>query len=386
MTTLEIYPVVAKIPSRESAQRFTIDGGRELESRIAKFCSEVRDGVRGIVAESKLEGVLLGGGYGRGEGGVLRAGTRESLYNDLEFYVFVDGNRFINRLRYEPALHHLAEAITPRAGVEIEFNIISLDYLRQSPPSMFYYDLVMGHHQVWGKEHLLHGCEHHRQSPRLPLTEATRLMMNRCTGLLFARNRLRQQEFAREDADFVGRNLSKVQLACGDAILTALGEYHWSCRERHRRLAALAEDEESTWLDEIRRHHAEGLEFKLHPRICPDKASTLQPHFEVISELARQVWLWLESRRFDAPFDSISQYLSAKRTGCPGQEVWRNRLLTARAFGLPAMFRSEGRHHPRERVLADLASLLWQRESSENNSAPYAARMAHYQKAWQQVR
>ena len=42
-----------------------------------------------------------------------------------------------------------------------------------------------------------------------------------------------------DDADFVGRNLAKDQLAFGDVLLTAHGQYHWSCQERHRRLECL---------------------------------------------------------------------------------------------------------------------------------------------------
>jgi hypothetical protein len=385
MISLEQSPITTKVSSPDESTRFTLDGSKELEARLAKICSEIRDGVRGIVVESKLEGILLGGGYGRGEGGVMRNGTKDLPYNDLEFYVFVSGNRFLNRLRYEPALHHLADAITPRAGLEVEFNVISIEYLRHSPRSMFYYDLVMGHQLLWGDEHLLDGCEHHRQAARLPTSEATRLMMNRCTGLLFAREKLARDKFSPEDADFVGRNLAKAQLACGDAILTALGEYHWSCRERHERLKSLAAEEDSPWLDEVRQHHAEGLEFKLHPRVCSDSAAALVPRFKVISDLTRQVWLWLESRRFDQPFNSITEYLSANQNGGDNQ-CWRNRLFTARAFGLSTMFQPEACRHPRERVMADLASLLWQGETSLNRSPSCAARLAQFRKAWQRVR
>jgi hypothetical protein len=37
---------------------------------------------------------------------------------------------------------------------------------------------------------------------------------------------------------------------------------------------------------------SEGLEFKLHPRVCSDSAAALVPRFKVISDLTRQVWLW----------------------------------------------------------------------------------------------
>src|SRR2546430_13631947 len=93
----------------------------------------------------------------------------------------------------------------------------------------------MGNRWLRGEERLLTGCEQHRDAKRIPVSEATRLMMNRCSGLLLARERLERAEFSPGDADFVGRNLAKAQLAFGDTILTAFGRYDWSCLERHKR-------------------------------------------------------------------------------------------------------------------------------------------------------
>src|SRR2546430_11696875 len=57
--------------------------------------------------------------------------------------------------------------------------------LRRSGRGMFYYDLVLGHKWIIGEDKLLAGCEHHRQADLIPRWEATRLLMNRCSGLLF---------------------------------------------------------------------------------------------------------------------------------------------------------------------------------------------------------
>ena len=48
----------------------------------------------------KLSAVVLGGGYGRGEGGVLRTEHGDHLYNDLDFFVFADGTSRREALRH----------------------------------------------------------------------------------------------------------------------------------------------------------------------------------------------------------------------------------------------------------------------------------------------
>jgi hypothetical protein len=344
-------------------QRFTLDGSDELESHLARTCKRVLDGVQDIVPSDKLEALLLGGGYGRGEGGVLRTQIGDEPYNDLEFYVCLRGNRFLNERRYRAALHELAHRLSAGARVEVEFKIFSLARLRHSAPAMFYYDLVMGHRWLRGNESLLGGCEHHHDAKRLPLSEATRLMMNRCSGLLFARERLHRQSFTAEDADFVGRNFAKAQLAFGDAVLTAFGQYHHSCLERQDRLLRLKTCENLPWSSEIRRNHAVGVEFKLHPYRTSAPVETLKAQGEELAALGVQLWLWLESRRLRRPFLSAREYALSSVGKCPEQKAWRSCLANALVFGPAILLNAGASRHPGEKILHSLALLLWEAET-----------------------
>src|SRR5688572_22876775 len=163
-------------PATSGGPRFTLDGNDELEQHLDEACRMVLEGVRSIIPEWKLDALLLGGGYGRGQGGVLRTEAGDRPYNDLEFYVFLRGNTFLNEQRYRAALRDLAEELTPVSGVEVEFKIHSLAKLRRSPVTMFYYDLMLGHRRLWGGKQILAGCQGHREPKNIPLSEATRLL------------------------------------------------------------------------------------------------------------------------------------------------------------------------------------------------------------------
>ena len=409
--SLETGSVRSLPPSATVKPRFTLDGSEELERHLDRTCQSVLAGVQSIVPERKLEALLLGGGYGRGEGGVLktetgegirkrdlsagdkeverrspapplpgeRAGVRAILhpsvltvdkpYNDLEFYVFLRGNTLLNERRYRAALHDLAERLTPGAGVEVEFKILSLPKLRRSPATMFYYDLMMGHRWLRGEESLLASCEPHREAKNIPLSEATRLLMNRCTGLLFARERLQRAPFTAQDADFVGRNLAKAQLAFGDSVLTAFGQYHWSCRERNRRLNRLVADEDLPWLPEVQRQHGEAVEFKLHPRRGTASSTELQKQHAKLTALGLQLWLWLEWRRLKRSFASARDYALCPINKCPEANAWRNRLVNVKTFGPSAFFAPRASRYPRERLLHTLALLLWEAATFETPGA-----------------
>lgn len=337
--------------------RFTVNGRAELEAKLNCICSCVARGVRACIPARTLQGLLLAGGYGRGEGGVLRTAERDLPYNDLEFFVFIRGMTRLNELRYAGTLHELAERMTQLAGIEVEFKILSLGKLRRSAPSMFYYDLMMGHDWLIGSESLLHGCEHHADASRIPLHEATRLLMNRCSGLLYAKSRLQEPEFSSDDADFVNRNIAKAQLAMGDVLLAMHGTYHWSCRVRRERLQEM----ETTFpcMEQIKRHHRDGVHFKLLPDNGTEGKASLETRLDEISQLAQSLWLWLESRRLGRAFRNVQGYALSPAPKCPEHAWWKNAAINVRTFKSRCFKAGALLRYPRERLLRSLSLLLW---------------------------
>lgn len=346
-------------PGANLASRFTLNGGVALELHLSNVCTSVLTGIARIIPASELAGIALGGGYGRGEGGVLKTPLGDEPYNDLEFYILVRGHALWSRLRHEKLLQELSERLSLSAGVELEFKITSQAQLRRDRQSLFYHDLLMGHRWVLGDDSLFTGCEHHRDARTIPLSEATRLLMNRCSGLLFARQKLAQERFSAEDADFVGRNITKTRLALGDAVLIALGKYHWSCLERGYRLGSLAAKEDMLWIEEVRQGHAAGIEFKLQPHRSALSRVALLEQLRSVRSLALKTWLWLESRRLGGSFLSPGDYVSSGLNKWPDTGGWRNRLANARVFGAWVRPLSSHRRHPRERILNALTLLLW---------------------------
>ncbi len=369
-------PVARPVSKPET--RFTLNGSDALEQHLANVCKKVSAGIGRIIPKHKLEGLALGGGYGRGEGGVLQMPEGDQPYNDLEFYVFVRGLSWLNERRFAKALHELGDELSLIAGIELEFKITSAAKLRRSPQSLFYHDLIMGHRWLLGNDSLFAGCEHHRDARTIPLSEATRLLMNRCSGLLFAREKLEHERFSAEDADFVGRNIAKTELALGDAVLITFGKYHWSCVERGRRLSELAATEDLPWLEEVRQRHATGVEFKLQPHRTSLSRDALQAHLGEVSSLAVRVWLWLENRRLGCDCRSAADYASCRINKWPGTSSWRNWLANLRVFGPRALLLPRYGRHPREQILNALVLLLWVPVETSHGSA----RKVHRELLW----
>jgi hypothetical protein len=351
------------------AARFTLDGSGELEEHLGETCRRVADAVQSVVPARALEAIVLGGGYGRGEGGVWRSGNGDGPYNDLEFYVFLSGKPWLNDRRYRAALGVLGDSLSESAGVHVEFKIHSTAKLRESPVSMFSYDLVAGHRVVFGEETLFDGCEHLLRAEQIPSHEATRLLFNRCSGLLLVKDLLRNETLTPEQADFAGRNLAKAELAFGDVVLTLLGFYHWSCLKRNERLRRLNVPEELPWLAEVQARHSAAVEFKLHPQKSLLSKREFEERHAQLTDLAEQIWIWLERWRLSRPLGSPREYAMANWSKCPETASWRNLLVNLKTFGPRAIVGAGALRYPRERLLNALSLLLWDKQALTEDAA-----------------
>ena len=345
-------------PCQAAQQRFTLDGGDELEQQLQNLCARIRRAVLDLVSPPRLEALVLGGGYGRGQGGVLATENGEAPYNDLEFYVFVRGNVQFNSRKYGPAFQRLERKLSAGAGLHVEFKIDSLDRFGRRPVSIFTYDLVSGHRLVYGRENIFANGACHADPARIPASEATRLLLNRCSGLLLAKQLLLQDSLTADEADFIGRNLAKAQLALGDSLLVLVGKYHWDCLERARFLRELSRDSLPAMLRAVFEHHAAGVRFKLHPKREDKTVSQFRSEHRAITDLALQEWLWIENDRLGTHFSDFGQYSLSRVDKCSERGSMRNLLLNLRTFGPGVVLDRNAWRYPRQRLLHALPLLL----------------------------
>ena len=200
----------------------------------------VDDAIRAIGAEidalaiPRLLGVVLGGGYARGEGGVVDAeGSAPRLSNDLDFYVVAeDGASPADLAAIAAALRPVSEKWTARLGVDVDFSPPKTPWrIRHDEERLMIQELVHGYCDVAGKPGAELFADVARRDPSaLPAMEAVRLLVNRGAGLLLAAE-------PGAEPGFVARNINKAILGCGDARLIARGGYRWRALDRADALA-----------------------------------------------------------------------------------------------------------------------------------------------------
>lgn len=208
------------------------EADRIVEEAIQQIGEEIR-----ALHIPKLGGVVLGGGYGRGEGGVFEENGNQSprLSNDLDFYVVTDedaDNADINAIA--KALEPISVKWSEKLRIDVDFCTPKTPWrIKHDQERLMIQELVHGYFDVAGKK----GEELFKDIARLepsalPWTEAIRLLVNRGAGLLLS------AEPGRDNA-FIVRNINKCILGIGDARLIANKQYQWKAADR----ASLLKDE-----------------------------------------------------------------------------------------------------------------------------------------------
>ena len=93
---------------------------KSADPRVEKLIAEALDAIRASFAaspeSSAIRAVMLGGGYGRGEGGATPDGMP---YNDLDFFVVMNGSK------PSPGLRALLDSISAewkkKLSIDIDF-------------------------------------------------------------------------------------------------------------------------------------------------------------------------------------------------------------------------------------------------------------------------
>ena len=273
------------------AGKYTVYG-EQIDSLIDGHCSLISEAVLSVIPENHLEAVVLGGGYGRGEGGVFIENGEEKLYNDYDMFVVIkDG---VKASDYQAKLHQLSGGLEQKCGIDVDFGPIKTpSELKKAPFWLFNYELKYGHIVIWGNKKVLSVIPDY-DGLEISLSESPKLMLNRGAGLWLSRDRLAKDEFTAEDNDFVTRNIYKAVMAQGDSIIMQRGLYHYSYLNRQETFRQFTDDQQVLNLDLLQLYD-DSMEYKLRPRREIFTKDELQVLWEKVVDIHLKVYYFVWS-------------------------------------------------------------------------------------------
>ena len=93
------------------------------------------------IPKDAVDCLALGGGYGRGEGGVLHQGAAERPFNDYDLVLIHHYDEGIVRALLE-AVHREA---TARCGIHVDVTPIHINRVKKLPQALTWYEFGKGH-------------------------------------------------------------------------------------------------------------------------------------------------------------------------------------------------------------------------------------------------
>lgn len=340
----------------ENSERYFEGSHPGLKQRLEEHFSRISESF----ANRGFSGALvLGGGYGRGEGGVMETATGVEFSNDLDYFLFNDTPDDVALLGW---CREIERTETAALGIDVEIKTLRADSIGDPSRSMMFADLVAGHVVVAGDAWFLRVLREGLDFSRIEPEEATRLLWNRGSGMFFSRCRMHEGG----DMKFVIRNHAKLKLALGDAWLCLHGKYTSKCRERGERLAAT---ELPANLAHIRAWHHEGVDFKFKPFSDGVTWEELAEESRKLIEAWGVVYLAAETKRLKRSFNGFSDYLSVPRL-LPGS-LLRNLLLALRDKLRRGAFLKPLGDYPRAGLMRALPCLLGLTQGGEAEAARF---------------
>ena len=134
-------------------EHFTAEGDPVVEQAIADMFRRLADDVRRLANADRIA-LYLGGGYGRGEGGVLITQDGRHLpYNDLDFFVFSKCLSATKRKAFDAELAAIAPVYEKALGISVDFAPVKpIKKLLHERHTLMYQELLHSHRHVCGPD------------------------------------------------------------------------------------------------------------------------------------------------------------------------------------------------------------------------------------------
>ncbi|NOR46138.1 MAG: hypothetical protein GQ534_11185, partial [Candidatus Delongbacteria bacterium] len=271
--------------------KYTVYGSEELDNNIDNCMKKISKSMMQKLPHNEIAAIILGGGYGRGEGGFVIENGTEHLYNDFDMFILANNISRKRKRELTPIILEISEELTKEIGIDVDFSPIqNISTLEKAPYWMMWYDLKMGHQVILGDKNILNKLPNWKAED-MPMIEGLRLVLNRGAGLFQAGIKFRGDNLSEVDLRHLEKDISKAFMACGDMFLIAHKNFTHSyvgkieAINKFKHVDIITDDDFVT-------HHIASINYKLKPDRADINQDSLKELYDKILLLYRKFWLF----------------------------------------------------------------------------------------------
>ncbi len=217
--------------------RLTLRGSEAVEQRVRLLLEDVREASKSLDRRA-YRALLLIGGYGRGEGGVIVENGEEKPHNNLDFLLIAESPNANENQCLRADFNQKVQALARKHGIDIDFSVTNVAKLKHSPRLVIWTDMRFGHKTIAGDPDFAPNLSRY-ELDRIEPWDVRNLLVNRATLLVVNQHILASGRFGEDIRPLITKLVMKAVIGYGDALLFFRGRYHWSYAEKQRRMREL---------------------------------------------------------------------------------------------------------------------------------------------------
>jgi hypothetical protein len=222
--------------------RFTYNGNTTAEKMIFQMLNKISFCISNLVPSKQMKALILLGGYGKGEGGLVKENGTYLPHNNFDLLLVTSDLPETKRRNIYHLVTKKMQSLAQKLGVGIDISVIPETKIKSMPTRVLWYDMKEGHRTISGDKHLIPSLPHFKKN--IPSWDMRNLMVNRGSLLIInalclatrESDQIPTPELPREIKKLIIKHTMKAIIGYGDALLYFNNNYHWSYKEKHTRI------------------------------------------------------------------------------------------------------------------------------------------------------
>ncbi len=282
-------------------QKFTYYNNKSVEKFLYEVLEEVSSIFKDNFTYDETAALILIGGYGRGEGGIVVENGVHSPHNNLDLLYIYNGNISSKTV---DLVNELLQITAIKYSIGIDMFAINKQKLLNINGLVIAYDMRYGHKKLLGNSNFLK--EHKAFSIyNIDPADIRQLIVNRGTLLLINRLLLQKESLTKEEKKLIVKHTIKAIIGYGDALLYFNNLYHWSYAKKQSNMS------ESTSIDpKVKTLYSDAILFRFMPNYEEYLQKDLKAWNEELIEIFSSIHLHCEKINLSETELNWDKYLS----------------------------------------------------------------------------
>ncbi len=239
--------------------KLSLKGSTHFEEKMTAVLNNISNDIESSINPDYYKCVILIGGYGRGEGGVINIGNVEFPHNNLDFLIISKGINQNKEMKLREDIDQIISKNCSLLNIDFDLAIFSEMKLNLCEPLVITYDMRYGHKVISGDSKFLKNmCRF--SLANIPSWDIRNLMVNRGTLLTINDLILSKNHHTMKEIKTVIKHWIKAIIGYGDALLYYNGVYHYSYLEKKIRMS-----EQKNIDTSFKKLYDEAMNFRFEP-------------------------------------------------------------------------------------------------------------------------